>query len=845
MNKEKLSMRYSPSGPQAGQGAFPVAIKAADLAARLLSLVHRDDYEPLHSGQIADVLGLSSVDEPVLLDLLEQLEQAGMLLISPKGKIRPSKDVGGCAVATVRTSSKGHGIGTLVLDATQSVFVPPEEITRFAIMSGDTVALQLIRRGERDGKPRFVGAVSRILARGTGRVVGTVVPVGEGLGLRPDGEHAGQLILLPDASSSGVKAGEKAVVELVEYPLPGRQGSGVVVERLGESGLPRVEIDAIVRMYDLPREWPEAVLEQVRKEVARFDPEAERRNRVDLSDDLIVTIDPDDAKDYDDAISVRRNEDGSVTLGVHIADVSFFVPPGTALDEEARRRGNSVYFPGFVIPMLPEQLSNGLCSLQQDQVRLCKTVWITYDRDARPSGAKFANTAIRSARRLRYTEAQDLIDGKAEAGFARGAEIVSLLREMDQLARRIQSRRLQDGMLTLELPEVQLVQDDTGRVVDARPGDGAFTHTIIEMFMVEANEAASRALDAAGFAFLKRVHPEPSEIKQEDLLHLLMLLGRPQRKVLSRHDVQKLLADVRGRSESFALNIAVLRSMMQAEYSNADLGHYALASQSYAHFTSPIRRYPDLHIHRLLGLVIEEQDGGRRAAKVGGPGAVPADAEAMDGGGEGPARRRRRKVVPPSPTGERALDRRTAFSELAALGMHCSATERRAEAAERELRSVLVLQLMQGRIGQEAKAVVSGVGQGGAWLQLMDLLVDGFLPFESLPGSDWRVPRRGGMGVETRSGRSVRIGDVLPVRIARVDMARREMVLELAGGEQDLPSRRLPEGADAPRGGGRGGPPRGGRGKSGGARSGAGSEEPSTGGSGKRRRRPARKSRRA
>src|SRR5207253_1479315 len=255
--------------------------------------------------------------------------------------------------------------------------------------------------------------------------------------------------------------------------------------------------------------------------------------RLDLSEEIICTIDPDDAKDYDDAISLKKTDDGLWELGVHIADVSFFVQEGTPLDEEATKRGNSCYFPGFVIPMLPEVLSNGVCSLQEGVPRLCKSAFITYDENARPISAKFANTVIKSRKRLTYTEAQALIDGAEVVPHPAGSrarsdyepDVIQHLDQMNALAKRLHKRRLAQGQLVLDLPEVELVLDEEGKVVDAVPEDSSFTHTLIEMFMVEANEAVARQLSALDVPFLRRIHPEPEVQDAERLRHFSQVTG--------------------------------------------------------------------------------------------------------------------------------------------------------------------------------------------------------------------------------------------------------------------------------------------------------------------------------
>ena len=596
----------------------------------------------------------------------------------------------------------------------------------------------------------------------------------------PDGNMMTEPILTPDAASRHVKAGVKVVVELTTYPESGQSPQGVITEILGAAGEKDVDLKSVIVQHNLPGKFPDEVADEARAALDIFDPERERAERIDLSDQIICTIDPDDAKDYDDAISLRQKDDGDWELGVHIADVSFFVPRGGRLDEEAATRGNSCYFPGHVIPMLPEILSNGVCSLQEGVPRLCKSAFITYDRNSKPIAARFANTMITSAQRLRYREAQAIIDSldpksiddpKAAANYDRSkpvphpegdrtvgdypSEVVTLLAHMNALARRLQQRRQAAGQLSLDLPEVELVLDENGKVVDAVPEDQSFTHTLIEMFMVEANEAVARLLDSLDVPFLRRVHPEPELSDSERLRQFLHVAGVRLPKVLDRHALQALLASVKGKPEAFAINLAVLKSLTRAEYSPKAIGHYALASEHYGHFTSPIRRYADLTIHRLLDVYIamrqEQSEGSGRSRS--------ALKEQI-----------RRKISDgdlPSTT------------DLITLGKHLSFTERRAEDAERELRQIKILEMLQTHIGEEFDGVVTGITNFGIFIQLRAWLIDGLIRYENLLDDWWDVDEAAGVVRGQRSGTRIGIGDVVKVIIARVDAPRRELDLSI------------------------------------------------------------------
>jgi len=510
------------------------------------------------------------------------------------------------------------------------------------------------------------------------------------------------------------------------------------------------------------------VLDEARAAARSFDVARALEEREDLSGHVTITIDPDDAKDFDDAITLERidwerdsrrekgarkdargSDAGRASgprspapgplweLGVHIADVSAFVREGGAIDAEARERGTSVYFPGHVIPMLPEILSNGVCSLQEGEHRLCKSAFIRLDADGEVVSTRFANTLIRSTKRLTYGQATDILEGRT-GGFP--SEVVRLVREMDKLARIIQRRRYRDGMISLDLPEVRLVLDEEGRVKDAEPEDTSFSHTIIEMFMVEANEAVARLMDKLGVPCIRRIHPEPDEASLEAMGRFMRAAGYAVPKRITPGDLQALLAPLKGRPEAYAVNLAVLKSMEMAEYSPKLVGHFALASRHYTHFTSPIRRYPDLMVHRLLERHIRGEFGGKRKT---GLEQVPDEATLME------------------------------------LGRKLSYASRRAESAERELKTLKVLQLLSERIGEIFEGVVTGVTNFGLFVQHPKYLIDGLLRLEDLGDDWWEVDTGLGRVVGTRTRQAFTLGTLVRVKLAEIDLPARQMRLVL------------------------------------------------------------------
>jgi ribonuclease R len=795
-----------------------------ELESRILSHLKSDRYRPKDPQALARELNVEQGGEfnsfrSALRELMHEgrvVMGAGGTIVLPTQQQARSEFTG-----TYRHNRRGFGfVVPTDPSAHEDLYIP--EGQNGGAITGDIVRAKITSQGQRDGKTIYSGRITEIIERTQKRFVGTLVRKGHEWTVRPDGNTFTETILTPDAASRNIKPGTKVVVEITAYPENSAWAQGVITDVLGKAGEKDVDLKTVIIQFNLPERFPDDVLAEARQAVDDFDPGDERSRRLDLTGEMICTIDPDDAKDYDDAISLRKLDSGLWELGVHIADVSWFVPEASPMDAEAQERGNSAYFPGHVIPMLPEILSNGVCSLQEAVPRLCKSAFITYDESAHPVSARFANTVIKSAKRLRYREAQAIIDGAATVPHPEGPrtiadyapKVVSLLHDMNLLARRLQKRRHAQGQIVLDLPEVDLVLDEDGKVVDAVPEDQSFTHTLIEMFMVEANEAVARMLDSQHVPFLRRTHPEPEERGSERLRQFVTVAGFKLPKVLDRKAIQSLLHAVKGKPEAFAISLAVLKSLTRAEYSPDPVGHYALASQHYCHFTSPIRRYADLTIHRLLDAYFAAGGGAAGGARGG---------------------RKKPRIDLNSVPGE---------DDLHELGRHLSFTERRADDAERELRQIKLLELLSGKIGHEFTGVVTGITNFGVFVQLQTYLIDGLIRYEQLLDDWWDVDEKSGQIHGQRTGSTIRIGDVVKTVIARVDLPRRELDITITqllgrskkpgepqqgqqsfgkrkgsggkeGGKPGKPPEKFAKQKHPPRGGGRlgGGGGRGGRGR--------------------------------
>jgi len=690
---------------------------------QILKYVGHSEYRPVKLSKLAKGLGISREDYAEFKKAFEQLRQAGHIVIGERSavELRPLR---GQITGTFRANRQGFGfVSPMVSDSHGDLFIPPGD-TGTAV-TGDIVAAKIVKRGRRGGQMRYTGKVIEILQRGSNRIVGTLSKSKEGWLVRPEGKGYVEPVSVGDVSAKGAREKDKVVVEIVSWPTERHFGQGAIVEVLGRAGQYETEINSIIKRCQIPFEFDKQCLAEAREAAARFRGYDEK-SREDITEKVVITIDPPDAKDFDDAISLEEDGDNNRVLGVHIADVSFFVGEGTALDEEAKQRGNSVYLPGRTIAMLPEVLSNGICSLQPGQKRFVKSVYTRYDDEGKVLGRRFARSVMNSAQRLTYEQADKALRGKS--GEVR-SEVESLLRDMERLSRIIEKRRIKDGMLHLDLPETELVMDAAGRVVDAHPADTSYPHTIIEMFMVEANEAVAGLLDSLNVTFMRRIHPEPDAMSMKELARLLRTIGFSFPKSAGRSDIQGLLESVRGTDASVAVNLLVLRSFEKAVYSPRNVGHYALASRHYCHFTSPIRRYADLLVHRLLDDYLE---------------------------GKG------------LPKGQE--------QNLAEAGKHITFTEQRAEDAEEELKTVLILQMLEKHIGEELDGVVTGLANFGVFVQSKKFGIEGMISTEQL-GDRWDYYPKSHCFAEEGSGATLRLGQGIKTRIVSVNLPARQLNL--------------------------------------------------------------------
>ena len=693
---------------------------------------------PLRLEEVTAALGPAGAAEAPAE--LAELVRRGEVVLNRRGQYCLREQLPGLVVGTVQAQRNGDG-QLLPDDASAPIHLSAHEMRE--VMHGDRVAVRV--EGPRfRGKPQ--GSIVEVLERRTREVVGRLhVDAGVAY-LVADNPRMTHRVLVPEAQRAGAEPGQVVIVEIVRPPSRSAQPVGRVSRVLGDHGAPGMETEIAIHSHGLPFEFPAAVLTEAAAYGARIPVDA-IDGREDLRSLELVTIDGEDARDYDDAVWSERSR-GGWRLIVAIADVGHYVRPGSALDAEARERGTSVYFPNRVLPMLPEALSNGLCSLVPREDRLCLCCELRVNDEGRITRSRFFEGVMRSAARLTYREVGEFLarpDGRHEPRLEALRERLQALHGVYRSFTRERSGR---GALELDTPELKLKFDADGRVAALVEQPRNDAHRLIEECMIAANIAAARFLDRHHVPTLYRVHGLPELDRLETLRQFLREFGMwlpPAEEVKPEH-LRDLLAKIGDRPDALLISTAVIRSMPQAVYQPGNIGHFGLALEHYAHFTSPIRRYPDLVVHRGIRQVLQ---GGDPQALVDWHGAFPV------------------------------------------LGQDCSFRERRADEATRGAVAWLKCYYMQERIGEEFEGIVSGVVDFGLFVQLEGLQVDGLLHVSSL-GQDYFTRDRSGYRLVGRSsGRIFKLGDRVRVRVNNVSLDERRVDFELAGtaGEVRRPQR--------------------------------------------------------
>ncbi len=692
----------------------------------ILKAVSKQSYNPMKARILARKIGLAGGAYGEFKSALNDLVQQGRLEITSNQSIRLAKSQASIEGIYRIVASGGGFVKPDVVEgiASPDIRIYPENCSNTA--SGDRVSVQIVRKGNADRAPS--GKIICILHRQTNQFVGTYwEKAGNGF-VKVDAAAFPYSILIGDPTTKNAKPGDKVVFEMIRFPSPEEQGEGVITEVLGAHGDPGVDTLSVIRSNNLPDQFPPDVLEEALQVAQNFS-EEDFDGRVDFTKHLVITIDPINAKDFDDAVQVELDpKSGHWTLWVHIADVAHFAKQGSALDREARSRATSIYLPGKVIPMFPETISNHLASLQQDKVRYVLTVVIDFDPEGRKTTVEFERGVIKVKKRFHYEQVMSILDKKPDAPEI-SPEIGSMLERMQKLGLMLKARRFRRGSLELDMPETELEFDTDGRVNGAHSRTNDISHQIIEEFMLAANEAVAEHLFSLEVTFLRRIHPDPEPTKQKAFAAFVRTLGYQIDNPEDRFSLQRILTESSKKPEKQAIHYALLRSLKQAVYSSKEDGHYALASSCYCHFTSPIRRYPDLTVHRQL----------TRWKK----------------------------------TGKASCDE----AELAFLGEHCSAMERRAALAERDLVKIKLLEFMSKKIGEHKMAIISGVAEYGFFAQILDVPAEGMVHINDLSDDVYHFDAESHSLTGVKFHKRYRLGDTVEVEIVKVDLVKRLMDL--------------------------------------------------------------------
>ena len=684
--------------------------------------------QPLKPDGILSGFGLKGLRmRALLLEKLQKMVRAGQIIENRRGEFCLTEKL---ELLTGTVSGHSDGFGFVRRDdGDEDVYLSAREMR--SLIDGDRVAIKIAGK---DRRGRLEGRVVEVLERGLTEVAGQFIRE-RGIGIVvPDNPKVSHRILIPKGETSNALPGQIVVARILDYPTDIEQPTGKVIRVIGEPEKKGIATDIAIHSNGIPTIWPKDVRESV-KNVGRTVPAAAKKGRVDLRDTPLVTIDGADARDFDDAVFCEPSDKGW-RLVVAIADVGHYVEKQSPLDQEAIKRGTSVYFPDRVVPMLPEALSNGLCSLNPKVDRLCMVCDMRVDTDGKVTGSKFHEGLMRSAARLTYSQVNGMLSKEVKTSVPRSLH--KPLGHLHDLYKALAKARRRRGAIELDIPQTRIALDDKGAVKSILSVLRNDAHRLIEECMIAANVQAAKFLRRHRISGLYRVHARPDPDRFDDLRQFLLSLGLkvPHSEHVEPRQFNRIIEQVQGRPDADAISMAMLRSLAHAEYSPRNIGHFGLSLDAYAHFTSPIRRYPDLLVHRAIRHIV-------RGGKAGNYG--------YDSG---------------------SMER---------LGAVSSAHERRAEDASREVEAWLKCQYMSDKIGEDYDGVVTGVTNFGVFVQLTDLQVDGLVHVTNLLNDYYHFEQGEMCLVGERTGNRYGLGDKMRVTVARVDMESKRIDFRLNG----------------------------------------------------------------
>ena len=697
-----------------------------ELKSKISSFMKEDAYKPMQFEELRAAMQMQGADEENFITALEELEAIGDIIETKKKKYGITEKMN---LVPGRLQGNKKGFAFLIPNNKdiKDLFIPAEKLN--GAMNNDRVIVRLTA-GELNTR-KSEGEVIRILERANEKIVGLFESSRNFGFVIPDDPRIHQDIFIPKGEFNGAETNHKVVVEIIVWPEGRRNPEGKVVEILGYKDEAGTDIISIIRSHNLPEDFPEDVESQANK-IPEIVPQEDLAKRRDLRDKVIVTIDGEDAKDLDDAVGVEKLANGNYLLGVHIADVSHYVFEKSHLDNEALSRGTSVYLVDRVIPMLPRRLSNGICSLNPQIERLTLSCDMEIDSNGKVVKYEIYESVIKTKERMTYKNVNKILTDKDSETMERYKDLIPDFERMHELMQILGKRRAIRGSIEFEFQETKIILDEKGKAVEIRPYDRGISEQIIEEFMLVCNETIAEDMFWKEAPFVYRVHEDPAPEKIEAFNEFIYNFGYHIKGISEIHPkaLQQLVEKIKGTREERIISTLMLRSLRKARYTSSNLGHFGLAAKYYCHFTSPIRRYPDLIIHRIIKEDIHGKLKGKRASELHG--------------------------------------------KLEQLADHCSIRERVAEEAERDVEDLKKAEYMKERVGQEFEGIISSVTSFGMFVELENT-IEGLIRISNIEDDYYTFDEKHYTMIGERTKRTFRIGDVLKIRVDKVDVPNRNI----------------------------------------------------------------------
>ena len=701
---------------------------------KLLSFMKEEAYKPLTVQELEEAFGIEeAADFKEFVKALVLMEEKGLVVRTRSNRYGlPEK------MNLLKGKLTGHSRGFAFVvpeeKGQDDIFIPPTELN--GALHGDTV---LARINSETSGSRKEGTIVRIIERGTKQLVGTYTESKNFGFVIPDDKRIISDIFIPKNAAMGAVEGHKVVVKITAYPQDRMSAEGEVIQILGHKNDPGVDILSVIHKHGLPMMFPADALDQANNVPDTIDPK-DLENRRDLRNEVIVTIDGADAKDLDDAVTVTKLDNGNYKLGVHIADVSHYVTEGSPIDVEAADRGTSIYLVDRVIPMIPHRLSNGICSLNPKVDRLTLSCEMEINAKGEVVKHDIFQSVIKTTERMTYFDVNRILEDKDEELFSRYEALIPMFQDMGELAAILREKRMTRGAIDFDFKEAKVLVDEDGQPKDVVLRERSTAEKLIEEFMLAANETIAEHFHWLNVPFMYRVHEEPKEDKLERFFQFITNFGytvKGKANDIHPRALQQILEMVQGQPEEVVISTVMLRSMKQARYDAESLGHFGLSTEYYTHFTSPIRRYPDLIVHRLIRTYVIN-------------GRVDADTQAKW------------------------------REKLASIAEHSSNMERRAVEAERETDELKKAEYMMDKIGEEFEGMISSVTNFGMFVELPNT-IEGLIHVSYLTDDYYRYDEQHYAMIGERTGKVFRIGDEVTIRVVKVNKDERSIDFEVVG----------------------------------------------------------------